>query len=1326
MAGEGTNVGRIYVSLGLKNEMGQGLASATSQLKNFDNASKNIGKNLESSLGNSLKNVSNQSSSLGSTISSNIGKAFSGIASKITSSLSGAKSAISSFASSSVSAFNSLTAAGDRVYQKMGFFGTAMAAIFSYKLKAAIQDAAEAFMSFDDQMRKVSAVTESTEKQFAELTAQAKLLGATTSFTAQEAAQAMTLLGQAGFDANETMAAMPATLNLARSSMTELATTADIMSNIMNGFRIAADDTERAADVLSKAANATNTDVTQLGQAMKYVAPLAYQVGWSLEETAAAAGLLSNAGIKSSMAGTVLRNSISRLLSPTEKSKQILQSYGITLDTISPKTHSFAQIIDILAQSGISAADIMTVFGMRAGPGILAMMNIGTGAIREMNQTLLDSAGYAQKAADMMDAGWGGTMRRFRDMIEAIQISFGQAIASVLTPFVKMITVIGVAISRLPQPILKLAAVFSIVAVAAGTLLVALAALPVVVSVLSAGWAALGTVLTGLGTAAMVITGSFSTLGAVIHLMALPISTVVAGIAGLSAGFVALGFVLYEIEKKTQVFAKTWETLKDLWTIGTYYLGKAFGELKKVVGDAIDGIMESLRQLSEDTWIGRFVDSISNAYDKISQTLGKWRADTHETAEAIRAEEAKQAESTENVQKQIENAHNGVVASYQTVDEATGETYASMIENATDAESSVTGTNDSIISSNGDLITSYDGVTTAIGGIKAAITDMSQTDISQINAGSSDLSLDSLTKGIELADGSMLTLNEDGQLVIKTLDGVITKLSEFSSASLNTASGEQLTVLGGGKGTYTSTGKPAKKISLEDAKNAEISTADRWAAETGQSVITLNPDGSIPNKNTRRTYNYSVEEANDTILSDAGRPKTKASGQTISLEESKLRGEQFSKGTRQEGSGKTALSQKYIDRLAQQKKMGETDANYEKTKKSISKALTDDVGWSGFFKSIFSGNIGTALGGSSPKEGGTFSKLWDKINYKVPGTENLTSGAFDISGILNSYDTLKGKMEEVDSFSFSGLLSSISNIGSEQDTASGKAENHKGILERLGGTSLSNLWSQITGVGSEQDTAKGKGEDHKGLLDTFNGISFSGLVGSILGVGSEQDTAKGKGEEHKGVLDLINSTSMSSLIGQIFGVGSEEDTSTTKGGFLKSALDTVNSTSMSSIIGQIFGVGSEEDTSATKGGFLKSALDTVNKTSMGSLISQIFGVGSEEVKTSGKTTTLTGYLIRAGSVSFSGTISSIKSVISTIENAISAAGRLIVKLAEAAKAKVSDYISNSSSKSSAAKASQMTASEKTTRAANNAVRNNNIKINTQNNYNSSKSTAGLL
>jgi TP901 family phage tail tape measure protein len=1323
MSGEGTNVGRIYVSLGLKNETGPDIAKATASIKTLENAFKSSGKNIESSLGNAFKGITTQSASLGNTVSKNIGNAFSGISSKISSSLTGAKSAISSFAASSVSAFNSLTAAGERAYQKMGFFGTAMAAIFTYKIKNAIQEATSVFMKFDDQMRKVQAVTESTGTQFDELTAQARLLGATTSFTAQEAAEAMTLLGQAGFDANEVIAAMPATLNLARASMTDLGTTADIMSNIMNGFRLGADETERASDILSKAANATNTDVTQLGNAMKYVAPLAYQMGWSLEETASAAGLLSNAGIKSSMAGTVLRNSISRLLSPTAKAQGILASYGITLDAISPKTHDFAQIIDILSQSGISAADVMTVFGMRAGPGILAMMNIGTGAIRNMNQALVDSAGYAQAAADKMDAGWGGTVRRLNDMVESLQISFGGAFANILTPFLRLISVIGVAISQLPAPIIHLAAAFALITVATGTLLVGLAALPVIVKAVVAGIGLLQPVIIGIGQAALVVTGSVTALttameGGLVARLAL----LVAGVGGVTTALVALGFVFYELEKKTQIFSKTWETLKDLWTIGTYYLGKAFDSLKKVVGDAIDGIMESLRELSEDTWLGRFIDNVAKAYDRISESLGKWRKDTHETAEAIREDEARQAESTANVQKQIERAHEGIVTSYQTVDEATGETYSSMIENASEAEGSISSTNDSLISSNNGLVDSYGNVAEAAAGVFT----LENSDITKI-VGDTAGTLESINGGIELADGSMIKFNESGQLVIETVDGIQRALASLPSQSLETTAGNVIDIISSGTGG--SGGSSFKKVSLEDAKlqaeeqdkylkSTEYS-AKQWEAQTGHTVVFVD-EGTQKTKSRPHTKG-AVSTANDAILNDAGQVK-----KSISLEESLRRNTEFSSGTRRKESLESGVAKigivdpkGYADAIKRQALEEKTDAQ----DKGIQKALTDDIGWSGFFKTLFSGNIGTALGGSSPKEGGTFSKMWEGLNYKIPGAENYAEGSFDLSGVLKSYDKLKEKMGEVDSFSFGGLLGSIKNIGSEQDTATGKAETHRGVLGLLEGSKLGNLWDQIKGVGTEQDTAAGKGESHRVTLSDMGSVIFTSLQDSVRGIGTEQDTSKGKGEEHRGILETLESFIFTGLASSIQSIGTEQDTAKGKGEEHQSTLDIIKNTIMTPLISELSSVGSEEDTSNIKAGLLKAGLDIVVGTSMGPLVTQILGVGSQEDTTSGKTISLTSLLRIAGGISFSGTISSIKSVISTINDAITAAGRLIVKLAEAAKAKVSEYVSNSSS--SASKASQMTASEKATRDANNAVYNNNVKINTVNNINSSKSTSGL-
>ena len=172
--------------------------------------------------------------------------------------------------------------------------------------------------NFEAGMNRVEAVSGATGEQFAALEQQAKDLGATTQFSASEAADAMGFLAQAGFEADEILGAMPGTLNLAAAANVDLATSADIASNVLSGYGLEVSELGHANDVLVATMTKTNTDLLQLGEAMKYAGPVASAAGVSFEGAAAAIGLMGNAGIQGSMAGTSLRGAISRILSPTD------------------------------------------------------------------------------------------------------------------------------------------------------------------------------------------------------------------------------------------------------------------------------------------------------------------------------------------------------------------------------------------------------------------------------------------------------------------------------------------------------------------------------------------------------------------------------------------------------------------------------------------------------------------------------------------------------------------------------------------------------------------------------------------------------------------------------------------------------------------------------------------------------------------------------------------------------------------------------------------------------------------------------------------------
>lgn len=176
----------------------------------------------------------------------------------------------------------------NRLALAFGAVTTALGALTGQAIKTAA--------NFEASMSRVSAITGATTEQFEALEKQAMELGATTVFSASQAAEGMSFLAMAGFDTNEILAAMPGVLNLAAAGQMDLARASDIASNILTGFQLSAEESGRVVDVMAKAMTTANTNIEQLGYAMKYVAPVAASVGLSIEETAAAVGKLSDSG----------------------------------------------------------------------------------------------------------------------------------------------------------------------------------------------------------------------------------------------------------------------------------------------------------------------------------------------------------------------------------------------------------------------------------------------------------------------------------------------------------------------------------------------------------------------------------------------------------------------------------------------------------------------------------------------------------------------------------------------------------------------------------------------------------------------------------------------------------------------------------------------------------------------------------------------------------------------------------------------------------------------------------------------------------------------
>ncbi|MFJ4551099.1 phage tail tape measure protein [Streptomyces sp. NPDC088817] len=278
---------------------------------------------------------------------------------------------------------------------------------------------------FEKSMNQVRAVSGATGKDFQALREQAKELGATTKYTASQAADGMGFLAMTGYKASQILAAMPGTLSLAAAGNMDLAQAADISSNIMTGYGFRAKETNRIVDVLAKTFTSTNTDLIQLGEAMKYAGPVAHAAGVKFEQASAAIGLMGNAGLQASMAGTSLRGAITRLLAPTKQISDRLKKLGITVKDSHGKLLPLDQIIRQLEKSGAKTGDMMTIFGQRAGPAMLALVEQGSGSLVKLTKELEKSGGTADRVAKIQMEGLQGQLVSLKSAWEGLMIEIG-------------------------------------------------------------------------------------------------------------------------------------------------------------------------------------------------------------------------------------------------------------------------------------------------------------------------------------------------------------------------------------------------------------------------------------------------------------------------------------------------------------------------------------------------------------------------------------------------------------------------------------------------------------------------------------------------------------------------------------------------------------------------------------------------------------------------------------------------------------------------------------------------------------------------------------
>ncbi len=303
---------------------------------------------------------------------------------------------------------------------------------------AALAGVVSAGAGFEKTMSAVQAVTGASGQDMKKMSELAKKMGSETKFSASQAAEGMQYLGMAGFKTNEIMEAMPGMLSLAAAGQLDLGLAADITSNIMSGFGLKADQATHSADVLAKAASSSNTNVEQMGEAMKYAAGSASTVGFTMEETSAAMMAMANAGLQGSVAGQAWGTSLNRLAKPTKEMKKVMGELNLEFFDSQGKIKPLPQLVSELEKktAGMTnqqkAATLSTLFGAEAFKNWAALMKVGGEELGRMTDGLVLADGAAKKMADTMSNNLSGKWDEFKSKLEGLGITIFTIIAPAL------------------------------------------------------------------------------------------------------------------------------------------------------------------------------------------------------------------------------------------------------------------------------------------------------------------------------------------------------------------------------------------------------------------------------------------------------------------------------------------------------------------------------------------------------------------------------------------------------------------------------------------------------------------------------------------------------------------------------------------------------------------------------------------------------------------------------------------------------------------------------------------------------------------------------
>ena len=315
-----------------------------------------------------------------------------------------------------------------------------------FGVSVSLADTVKTYGDFESAMSNVKAISSATGEEFEKLNAKAKEEGATTAFTATQSAEAFGYMAMAGWKTEDMLNGIDGIMSLAAASGEDLATTSDIVTDALTAFGLQASDSGHFADVLAQASANANTNVGMMGESFKYVAPVAGALKYSVEDVSLALGLMANASVKGSMAGTSLKTSLANLAAPTDKMQGAMDKYGISLTKRNGEMRTLHEVLDNLRSSlgGLSeteqTAAASTIFGKEAMAGMLAIINASEDDYNKLTAAVNNADGASQQMADTMLDNMNGSFTLLQSAVGGAKIALGERLSPYLREFATWIT----------------------------------------------------------------------------------------------------------------------------------------------------------------------------------------------------------------------------------------------------------------------------------------------------------------------------------------------------------------------------------------------------------------------------------------------------------------------------------------------------------------------------------------------------------------------------------------------------------------------------------------------------------------------------------------------------------------------------------------------------------------------------------------------------------------------------------------------------------------------------------------------------------------------